>query len=197
MPLQPRYATPWPQGKREPIAPTAATTIAAGDPGREPVPETVDAPLCLPTRHASDGGSFDHPRRSLGIFPGRPRAVTLIREEFGKTPFQPVPSGSVRMSAYFAATGYKMHHSGGFLSRAAGSAGVQDVTFAGVFVPQGWNQQGNQSASRMCPVGVWLRLYHALPVSFLLFDSPCKYMYTSRTSPETSNSACPERQAAH
>ena len=61
--------------------------------------------------------------------------------------------------------GYKMSFSGGFLFRAAGSTGVQDVLFRGVFVPQGWNRQGHQSASRLRPVGAWLRLCHGVPVS--------------------------------
>ena len=80
----------------------------ASDAGPGPIPETVDDPRIGMTRHAGDGGSFNHPRRSWGISPRRPRAVTQLRAERGKTPFQPGPPRSVRMSASFAAKGYKM-----------------------------------------------------------------------------------------
>ena len=56
------------------------------------------------------------------------------------------------------AAGHKMSFLGELLFRAAGPVGVQDVLFAGVFVPQVWNQHAYQSASRLCPVGAWLRL---------------------------------------
>ena len=160
MPLQPRYATPWPQGKREPMAPTAAKIIADGDPGREPFPETVDVPRCRMTRHAGDGGSFNHPRRSRGISPGRPLAVIPDRTVCAKLPLLPCPPGLLHELVPSVARGYNMLFSGGFLFRPSGSAGVQNVVFAGVFVPQVWNQQGYQSASRSRPVGARLRLYH-------------------------------------
>ena len=111
-----------------------------------------------------------------------------------KSAFTPVPSGIQTEIATPNAAGYKLSFSGGFLFRAAGSAGVQSVIFAGVFVPQVWNQQGHQSASRLCPAGVWLRLYHALPASFIRFDSLCEFMYTSRTSPKDPKFPCTERR---
>ena len=143
--MQPGYATPWLQGKREPMAPTAARIIAAGEPDREPVPESVEVPRCRMTRHADDGGSFDHSRRSWGISPGRPLAVTLIRAELGEIPFQPGSPGSVRMSASFAAKGYKMYLSRGFLFRAAGLTRVQNVLFAGVL----YRRSGTSRATKV------------------------------------------------
>ena len=94
-------------------------------------------------------------------------------------------------------SGYKMPLSGGFLLGATGPVGVQNVPFAGVFVPQEWNQHADQSASRTCPVGVLLRLYLGVPASFHRFDFPCKLLYTSRTSPKNPNSGCSEGRGAH
>ena len=179
------------------MTPTVVRIITASDAGPGPIPETVDVPRIGMTRHAAPTARWPAGGILGVVSPVNSWAVTLIRAECGKTPFHPSPPRSVWMLASFAVKGYKLSLSGGFLFRAAGSAGAQNGIFAGVFVPQVWNQQGRQSASRICPVGVWLRLYHALLASLLRFDSPCKYMYTSRTSPETPNSACPERRGAH
>ena len=91
--------------------------------------------------------------------------------------------------------GYKMSFSEGFLFRAAGSAGVQFVTFAGVSVPQVWNQQGHQSASRICPVGARLRLYYGVRASCMSSNRNIEFMYTSRTPPNTPKLPCHLRRA--
>ena len=83
------------------------------------------------------------------------------------------------------AAGYKMYFSGGFLFRAVGSAGVQNGTFAGVFVPQVWNQHADKSASRNCRVGCRFRLYHGVSASYTTSHPTFEYMYTSVTSPKT------------
>ena len=188
---------PLAQGRRVASTPTAARIITVGDPGRDPAPETVDAPRRRMTRHAGDGDSFAHSCRSWSIPPGRMRSVTPDRADCGGFPLLPCISGSIRILASLVATGYKMPLSGDFLLRVAGPVGVQNVPFAGVFVPQEWNQHADQSASRPCPVGVWLRLYHGVRASFHRFDPPCKLLYTSPTSPRDTNSACSEGRGAH
>ncbi len=80
------------------------------------------------------------------------------------------------------AAGYKMYFSGGFLFRAVGSARVQNVTFAGVFVPQVWNQHAGQSVSRNRPVEANVRLYHAVHGSYATCCHNVVFLYTSRTS---------------
>ena len=192
MQMQPGCTTLWAQGQRGSTSPTAARIIAADEPRLETVPDIVDVPRCRMTRHAGDGDSFAHSCRSWGIPPGRPRAVTPARAEGGGFPLLTCISGSIRILAFLVATGYKMPLSGGFLLRATGPVRVQNVPFAGVFVPQVWNQHADQSASRPCPVGVWLRLYYAVPASLSRFVSPCKLLYTSPTSPKNPKFLCTE-----
>ena len=197
MQMQPGRATILAQGQRGSTTPTVARIVAAGDAGREPVPETVDAPPRRMTRRAGNGGSFARSCRSRGISPGRPWAATPDRAECGRFPLPSCPPVLIKELVSSIAMGYKLPFSGGFLFSAAGPVGVQNVTFAGVFVPQEWNQHADQSASIPCPVGVWRRLHLGVPASFHRFDTPCKLLYTSRTSPKNPNSACPERRAAH
>ena len=112
-----------------------------------------------------------------------------------KSSLMPVPR---RVRAEFAApyvTGYKLSLSGGFLFRASRSAGVQNVIFAGVFVPQVWNTTCHRSASSIRPVGCRHRLYHAAPAPDAAFCSSCKVLYTSMTSPKAAKSPCHERGA--
>ena len=116
--------------------------------------------------------------------------------ECRKSALTPVLRG---IRAEFAApyvTGYKLSLSGGFLYRASRSAGVQNVLFAGVFVPQVWNTTCHRSASRARPVGARHRLYHAAPVPHATSCSICKVLYTSMTSPKAAKSPCPERRGA-
>ena len=93
-----------------------------------------------------------------------------------------------------SAARYKMSFSGRFLFRAAGPVGVQDVLFAGVFVPQVWNQHACQSASRKRPIGTWLRLYHGVLNAYKRFRRNSELLYTSRTSSKTSKSTCHMRR---
>ena len=197
MPLQPAYGDLRAPGERRSTTPTPVRIITASDTGQGPIPETVDAPRIGMTRHAAATARWPAHVEAGGILPGNSWAVTLIRAECGKTPFHPSPPRSVWMLASFAAEGYKMSLSGGFLFRAAGSAGVQNVTFAGVFVPQVWNRQGRRSASRIHPVGARLRLYHAVPDVHTASHPTCKHLYTSRTSPKTAKFPCTERRGAH
>ena len=175
--------------------------ITASDAGPGPIPDTVDVPRIGMTRHAAPTARWPAHVEAGGILgvasPGNSWAVTLIRAECGQMPFQPSPPGSVRMSASLVAKGYKMSLSGGFLYPSSGSAGVQDVTFAGVFVPQVWNQHADKSASRLRPVGARYRLYHGSHGTHTASYPTCKYLYTSGTSPETAEFPCTERQGAH
>ena len=149
------------------------------------------------TSHAGDGDSFARSCRSRGIPHGKLRSVTTERVECGRFPLLTCISGSIRILAFLVGTGYKMPFSEGFLLGATGPVGVQNVPFAGVFVPQEWNQHAYQSASRPCSVEVWIRLYHGVSASFHRFDSLCKLMYTSRTSPKAPKLPCIERRGAH
>ena len=116
------------------------------------------------------------------------------RSECRKSALTPIPRGIRSQFAPPHVEGYKMLFSGGFLFRAAGSAGVQFVTFAGVLVPQVWNQQGHQSVSRIYPVGARLRLYYGVHASCMSSSRNIEFMYTSRTSPNTSKSSCYARR---
>ena len=87
-----------------------------------------------------------------------------------------------------------MSLSGGFLFRAAETAGVQNVTFAGVFVPQVWNQPLRQSASRNHPVGTQLRLCHAVHGSYITCCRNVVFLYTSRTSLKSLKFPCRGKQ---
>ena len=186
--MQPGYATLWAQGQGEPATPTAARIITVGDPGLEPVPDIVDSPHCRMTRH---GVSTTRCRiivkpgtSSESAFRCRSLVEALTSPECGGFPLLSCPPESNQELVSSVARGYKMYLSGGLLLGAAGPAGVQDVPFAGSFVPQEWNQHAYQSASRPCPVGMRLRLYLGVPASFHRFDFPCKLLYTSRTSPK-------------
>ena len=200
MPLQPECGDLRAPGERRSTTPTPVRIITASDTGQGPIPETVDVPRIGMTRHAAATGRWPAHVEAGGILgvasPSNSWAVTLIRAECGKTPFHPSTPRSVQMSASFVAKGYKLALSGGFLFRAAGSAGVQNGTFAGVFVPQGWNQHAYQSASRIRPVGARYRLYHGAHGPHTASYPTCKYLYTSGTSPETAEFPCTERQGA-
>ena len=128
---------------------------------------------CLPSR--SSTGSYEDPEIYSGskssAFTPNPRAIRA----------QLVPP---------SAAGYKMSFSGGFLPKAAEMAGVQFVTFAGVFVPQVWNQHADQSASSNRPVEAWLRLYHGVLTSCKSFRRNSELLYTSRTSSKPSKFTC-------
>ncbi len=171
-------------GGEDPLTPNAARTITAGDSGREPAPETVDAQRCRMTRHGVSTA-----RCRIIVKPGassqsslrcRSSVEPFTSPECGGFPLLSCPLGSIPDLVSSVVTGYKTPLSGGFLLGAAGPVGVQDVLFAGVFVPQVWNQHAGQSASRTCPVGVWLHLYLGVPASFHRFDFPCKLLYRAR-----------------
>ena len=144
------------------------------------------------TRHAGDGGSCARSCRSKDTSPSRPQGVN------------PGPGGMREISPPILSTGVNRRIGvprrqgvqnvpfGGFSFRAAGSARVQIATFAGVFVPQAWNRQAYQSASRLCPIGARLRLHHRVTISFHRCNSPCKLMYTSPTSPKDPRFPCIE-----
>ena len=196
--MQSGCTTFWAQGERGSTMPTAARIVAAGDAGREPVPETVDAPRCRMTRHGVstarcriivEPGASSRSFRRCGSL-----VEPLTRAECGRVPLRPCPPGLIKELVSSLAMGYKLPLSGGVLFRAAGSVGVQNVLFAGVFVPPVWNRQAYQSASRPFPVGARLRLYYGVRGSFHRFDSRCKLMYTSRTSPQAAKSPCNGRR---
>ena len=113
-----------------------------------------------------------------------------------KSSLMAVPTGIRTELAPPSVAGYKLYLSEGFLHRDAESAGVQNVLFAGVFVPGLWNTTCHRSASRICPVGCQHRLYHAAPVPDAACCSNCKFMYTSMTSPKADKSPCHERRGA-
>ena len=89
---------------------------------------------------------------------------------------------------------YKMYLSGAFLFDTAGSGRVQDVTSAGAFLPCPWNTAGQRSASRSCPVGARLRLYHGVLVSLTDSDHNFEFLYRSRPSLKTSKFPCHVRR---
>ena len=155
--------------------------------------------MCLRPHHSCDGRTANIrrsqpspcPPSPTGPHKGPPR-----RPRCRKSALKPVPLGvRAGFTAPYAA-GYKLSLSGGFLFRAFRSAGVQNVLFAGVFVPRLWNTTCHRSASRVCPVGCGYRLYHAAPVPDAAFYSNCKFMYTSMTSPNAAKSPCHERRGA-
>ena len=111
---------------------------------------------CLQPHHSCDGRTANIRRSQPSPCPPSPTGPHKgppWRPRCRKSTLTPVPPG-VRagfIAPYVA--GYKLSLSGGFLFRAFRSAGVQNVTFAGVFVPGLWNTTCHQSASRVCPVG--------------------------------------------
>ena len=201
MPLQSRDGTLWTPGERRSTTPAQGKIVTACHASLMTIPGTVDVPRVGMTRHAGTTTRWPAHGKAGGIPgvlpPGRSLKETLSRAECGQMPFQPSPPRSVRMSASFVAKRYKMSLSGGLLFRAAEVAGVQNVTFAGVFVPQVWNQHAYQSASRIRPVGARYRLYHGAHGPHTASYSTCKYLYTSGTSPETAEFPCTERQGAY
>ena len=196
MQLQSGCATLWPRGKRGPSTPTAARIIASRDTGRESAPETVGAPRCRMTLHGVSTA-----RLRLSVKPGASsesslRCRSLLEPDpsadCGRLPLLPCQPGLIQELVSSVARRYKMALSGGLMFRAAGPVGVQNVTFAGVFVPQEWNQHADQSASRLCPVGVWIRLYHRVPLSFHRFDTPANSCTRLGHRRRTPNSRAPK-----
>ena len=201
MPLQSRDGTLRPPRERRSKMPTPARIITACHASLMTIPGTVDVPRIGMTRHAGTTTRWPAHGKAGGIPgvlpPGRSLKETLSRAECGTLPLLPGSPESVRMSASLIATGYKMSLSGGFLLRASRPAGVQNVTFAGVFVPQVWNQHADQSASRRDPVGCRSRLYHRVPAPHTASHTTCKYLCTSGTSPETVEFPCTETQGVY
>ena len=207
MQMQPGCATILAQGQRGSTSPTAAKIIAADDAGREPAPETVDFPLCRMTRHAEATARCQLIAKPGAHSESSPRcrslAEPLIPAICGRFPFLRCPPRLALELVSSVARRYKMLLSGGFLFRADGATGVQDVPLAGVFVPQVWNQHADQSASRICPVGAWLRLYHGVPGSCQLSfrsSNSCTRLGHRRRAPDSrapKDGACKVPRSAH
>ena len=147
--------------------------LQSHDGGRERRIDARQSRPCLASRSSTGpcGGPTSYPGCTSSAFTPNPR---VVRPQLAPP----------------QAAGYKMSFSERFLFRAAGSVGVQDVLFAGVFVPQVWNQHAYQSASRNRPVGMWLRLYHGVLNAYKRFRRNSELLYTSRTSSKTSKSTC-------
>lgn len=154
---------------------------------------------CLQSPDDCDGRRGDIRRSQPSPCPSRPtsaRKASARPSGCRKSSLMSVPTGIRTELAPPSVAGYKLYLSGGFLSGAPGSAEVQNVLFAGVFVPQAWNTTCHRSASRICPVGCRHRPCHAAPVPDAAFCSSCKVLYTSMTSPKAAKSPCHERRGA-
>ena len=120
-----------------------------------------------------------------------------------KSACMPVPLGIRPQLVPAFGTRCKMQLFEVLLFGAARSAGVQNATFAGVFVPQDWNQQAYQSASRICPVEVRLHLYHRVPGSCQLSfrsSNSCTRLRHRRRAPNSrapKDGACKAPPSAH
>ena len=187
-------------GERRSTMSTPAKTIPACLESLVTSPDSVDALRIGMTRHTSptarrpahrDAGTL-----SGALLQADRERNPLTHADSEKLPLPPCPPGSAGMLAPPIAVGCKMALSGGLLYPAFRSPGIQNVLFAGVFVPRLWNTTCHQSASRNPPVGVRYRLYHGVPGLHTAFHFTCRLLYTSMASPKASKLPCHERRGA-